>query len=633
MARKKKMSMPPRSEWSKWTGKMLGQLLVKNFINDIRNEGDENAQPLISQEDFSELEEYIRNRDKYDIRNSNNYDAIGANDWLDYLRYKDLFNSLVETYNKALKESKSFYGGYYLYLQQLYQIQHTEEVLKSKQEVPLIMTDSQYRRLQEECEGLVMEQGESIYSLLFELLDYFLDNPGEAPKPVKELLGTARDEMVPDIPKKITGRAHNQINGRGYYLLTDGTRSDQVDQDTLWNNFCNTRNKYTSGDREADDQYYFDIEYRRTELLFKGADAVKIAYEEETGEEPTAADIEEILDLLDLAAYYTEDRGLLNLVDCNPPTSPTDVILFNILHKDYEASKIKWVYHDPPQTLTKFELLKDYALSAANDHKGFKTVRHLYKEFKANCPEIYKALLEYIKETIPAAQDLKANQHHKSFITWGELADLEVPTFTHLRERDNLNLGMRLKYKSPAIRNATLNRFLNEGISIIQAPRPEQLEDNGDYKESDPWPYLYGANLLFYEGTTQLQDVLYTARDLMMLPPARYFQTYNAILPFIGKMYGIEDIEDACIDTKIIEKQLKGLNLQLYRLYAEVEGTPDERRRKRKIIKDAFKPVSHEELEPNKETLSVILEKAKGKRGGIPLIDLDKIIAAALYEG
>ena len=131
-------------------------------------------------------------------------------DYLSYGVYVELYNSIIDSYNRGQVFCQQFYNGFSRLYLMLREVQIADDIQKAYDDTPLIMTESQYKRLEAEAVQTLRGCKESYYSLLFYILEKFLDAGDEAPEPIRTAI-----EATKEIPaEKITfSRSYNEQMG------------------------------------------------------------------------------------------------------------------------------------------------------------------------------------------------------------------------------------------------------------------------------------------------------------------------------------------------------------------------------------------------------------------------------------
>lgn len=395
-----------------WTGEEVGKALIASLLNDIKYQGQEH-ELLFTQADFDKMESSLSTE----------------RDYLAYGVYRDIYSSVVDTFNRGQGNYQQFYNGYYRYAMYLQGAMKADIALSEVEKHPLIMTEEQYKALERETAEQRRNYKESFYSLLFNLLEDFLNalDAGEAdkvPATIAEAIEATKKE--PANNKRLLS-SYNELMGEGYYQLKDGRRSDQMTneewREALTELFMSKHELIIDGVKASPEETIRDHNYSRLirgyKIFFEGKDAIREAYRKTTGKELPETEEQELLDALEEVLEQSGSKRGNSLEEALST-------LFNG-SEDYSG---EWHYYEaPPEGLTQYDLLDlviDETRSADTDEKT------ALKEFKTHYPALYTALDTYIREAVPKAQNLKATQLYKEFISWGELAELNIGNYAEL---------------------------------------------------------------------------------------------------------------------------------------------------------------------------------------------------------
>lgn len=570
-----------------WTGEEVGKALIASLLNDIKYQGQEHNQ-LFSQADFDKMESSL---------NTNR-------DYLAYGVYSDIYRTIVDAYNRGQGLYQQFYNGYYQYLIHLKDAMRADKALEEVENYPLIMTRTQYEKHRQEAQDRLRSLPESFYSLIFSILSSCISYAGDGkkeliPANILKALETTKKEKATN--KRILSN-YNQDMGEGYYTLPDGRRSDEL-----------TEEEWTTALFKANTK---DKGY---ELFFKGADAIREEYKRITGQDFPEATDEEVTQAF---AFALEQRSN----PANDIENCAEIVFTG------EKSPLEWHYYTDTPELSKYDILDQLLGRYSGAYEGDIPEKDQLKEFKTDYPALYEALEAYIKENVPTAKSLKPAQYYKNFISWGELADLNILGFDFVTtDTDIIDLLVDMK----ALKFADRKRALFRGIAVIQEERSYLLDEQGNYKErSNPIDKLESLDALDREPNAK--EKLEKLQENLFKPALQYLYCYNSLIDIIGAVYDISGIEVAKFDTSMFESQLKNFNSLLYYFHANVYGDAEEKTRKRAIIKDLFSPVYAEELKPTEEAITAV--KAELSKLGISsnarktLKDFDTLIAK-LGEG
>lgn len=566
-----------------WTGKEVGQLLIASMLNDIKQQKQEEKTPLFSQSDFEKMESSL----------------TSDRDYISYGVYRDLYSSIIDSFNRGQGLYQQFFNGFSRLFTELREVENADNAQKSIDDTPLIMTESQYNRLEAEAVQTLRGYKESYYSLLFYILEKFLDAGDEAPEPIRTAI-----EATKKIPaEKVSfSSSYNEQMGEGYYTLPDGRRSDQLTseewQQALLDTFL-SKHKLTINGKPATAEetvkhYNQNRLIKSYELFFKGAKAIRELTLERTGKELpfTDEEIEEALndtiDYVGRARYNPTAEQIAEALDFSTPT--------------------KWhTYEELPEGLTAYDLLDlitDSSQYAETDPK-----KHL-KAFKTEYKELYTALNAYIEEKVPNARGLKPNQLHKDIVSWGELADAGIIGYISLVQPDNNQIVDIWTGKEDTTENKSRRlRTRFKGIAILKNPDSHQTDENGDYIETKS-PLLYFQNLYTLEGDGDKIATIHGYTHSLIYPALGYLYAFNALMEIIGNVYDLPELaEVARYDTNTFESKMSAFNDFLYIFYHDIYGNKEEQERKRAIIKEVFSPLEADTLKPSQEAIEEVTEE------------------------
>lgn len=591
-----------------WTGEEVGKALIASLLNDIRYQGQEHEQ-LFTQADFDKMESSLST----------------DRDYLAYGVYRDIYSSIIDTYNRGQGLYQQFYNGYYRYLMHLQGAMKADHALKEAENYPLIMTEEQYRKAEQDTLERKKDYGESFYSLVFSMLNYFLNAlaNGETDKVPADILKAIEATKKEPAKGHALYSSYNELMGEGYYTLPDGTRSDSMTleewQEALKKLYLSSHKLTINGRpttaEETIQHYNGNRLLKGWELLFRGADAIKEAYRERTGKELPEAGEQEILDELELVLDG------IGKVPYNP--------LRNSLYELYmEETPTEWHYYtEAPEGLTAYDLL-DLIIDESGSYADLAEQKAKLKAFKTEYKDLYTALEAYIKENVPRAGELKPAQLYKDFIGWGELAEHKIGDFETLLAPDNAEILQLLEEQG--LKFTDKKRAFLRGIAIIQKPREYQLTESGSYKETaNPLDELDSIENIAEDNQKRIE--IEELQHHLFIPALSYLYAYNALIELIGAVYDIDGIEVAKFDTSYFESKLEGFNNLLYSFYHSVYGDKEEKTKKRELIKEVFSPVYAEEYKPTTDAIETA--RAELMKLGISstarkkLKDFDSLIA------
>lgn len=568
-----------------WTGKEVGQLLIASMLNDIKQMGQTEKTPLFSQSDFEKMESSL----------DNDYD------FTTYGVYRDLYTSIIDSFNRGQGLYQQFYNGFSRLLSTFREVQNADQAQASIDDMPLIMTESQYNRLEAEAVQTLRGYKDSYYSLLFFVLEKCLEAGDNAPEPIRDAIEANKKIPAENIS---FSRYYNEEMEEGYYSLPDGRRSDQMTseewQNALQEIFLSEHKLTENGEQATTEEtvkYYNQVRLIKSyEFFFKGAKAVRELVQEQTGKELDLTD-EEIEEALD---YGIADVG-------KRKNSPTTTDIAEALGF---STPTEWhTYEELPEGLTAYDLLDlitDSSRYGETDPK-----KHL-KAFKTEYKELYTALNAYIEKNVPTARGLKANQLYKDIVSWGELADAGIIGYSSLiQPTDNQIVELWTDGKDTTENKSKRLRSCFKGIAILKNPKDSQTDENGDFiEEKSPLQYFY--SLYFLEGNDRKIAEIQGYANSLIYPALSYLYAFNSLMEIIGKVYDLPELaEVAKLDIGLFESKIEGFNNLLYMFYHDVYGNKEEQEHKRAIIKDVFIPLETEALNPSQEAIEEVTAELK----------------------
>jgi len=565
-----------------WTGEEVGKALIASMLNDIKNQG-KPYQPLFTQADFEKMESSLSTE----------------RDYLAYGVYRDIYSSVIDSFNRGQGLYQQFYNGYSRLLTEFREIQHTEDAQKIIARYPLIVTEEQYKRLEAEASARLKAHTESFNSLLFCILDTMLEaEPTEIPKAIADALEATKTEPAAN---QHYIDLYNSTFGEGYYSLPDGRRSDKMTGEewraALKELYLSTHKLTINGEpasaEETVKEYNTTRLLRSYELFFKGADAIREAYREATGRELEGENseileaLEDIIDGAGRTRYNPLAQELERAFNYDTPT------------EWHEAT-------EPPADLTQNDLLDIYVEQSRTAQPTPADEKRPLKDLKKDYPALYEALTAYIEEHIPQARELKANQLYKEFISWGELAELGVFKYQSFITPADTDIVELFTEENTTANYSKRERILFNSIAIVKNPHRDQIDENGDYIEHTN-PLAPFANLdSVAEDVDSIAEIAAYQRNLIN-PALSYLYAFNALMGILGAVYDLPELEEvARFDTAIFESKIDAFNSLLYMFYSTIYAKGEELEKKREQIKAIFTPLDADKLKPSQEAIDAV---------------------------
>lgn len=573
-----------------WTGTEVGKLLIASMLNDIKQTGQEETTPLFSQTDFEHMESSL------------------TSDW-DYITYgvyRDLYSSIIDSFNRGQGIYQQFYNGFSNILTNLLEVRNADNAQKSFDNMPVIMTESQYARLRKEASNILNGKQISFCGLVFYCLERFLDSEdavikSEAPGVWKALEATKK--------KPAAGKflpLYNEIMGKGYYTLPDGRRSDEMTnaewQRALSDEFRRNFRVQIDGRPatlvETLQEYNTQHILTCQKLYYEGADSIRKAILENTGNETDLTD-EELLNALDDIIKTTGNAHY-----SNPNAAEISATLDNTVRAEWHT------YENPPDDLTMYDLLPLY-VGEYNENINISGGKEALQLLKKDVSPLYNAIKEYIEERVPNAGELKNNQLYKPFISWGKLAAFGVIGFAEcVQVTDQDIIETATAGEDTSENDSKRHRTERNGIAILRSPAADQVDENGDYIETSP---LYHFRTLYslWEDPEQA-NLIRSYADNLIYPALSYLYAFNALMEIFGEVYDLPDLpEVANFDMSTFITRMNGYNGLVYLFYHDVYGSQGEKQLKRSIIKEIFPILETDTLKPSQETINEITAELK----------------------
>jgi len=588
-----------------WTGEEVGRALIANLIHEVKskNEG-KDSKPLFTQAEFERMESSLTGTGQF------NFTSYGV--------FKDIFSSVVDSFNKGQGLYQQFYSGFYRILLTLEQAYSADKALADMERFPLIMTQSQYDRVRKAAQDKKRACKTSYRSIFFDMLGYYMGNYGEpiaTPNDVKTAIEKTKNEPVTN--KRILEN-WNKDMGEGYYTLNDGRRSDQMSdeewKDALKKEFLSTHSLIIDGEsasaEETASHFNFERILKGYKFIFEGVDCVRKSAEEMGLKISDGVTDEELMKQIEeLASGLAISKGENNL---------QQLLDDNTLHPT------RHVYTEPPANLTKHDVID----SSLDRYSGAYSDRLLdgvfveeiseaaqFKEFIADYPDLYKALKEDIETRISKTKGLKPSQQSRKLFSWGELADLDIPVYKAITSITNTDIAEYYANAEYTGRETDTyekrTRIWHKGIAIISDPNQFVLDKNGDYKEeNNPLNEIMSIDNLANDSIRRRE--LNNCFNKLLKPALHWLYAYNALIDILTKAYAIEGLEHLKQDLSPLESQIEGLNGTLYRFYAIVYGDDKEKARKRALIRELFEPIYIDTLKPDPAVVAKMQEHISG---------------------
>ena len=530
-----------------WTGEELGRLFIANALTSYKNmleTGD--ANPPVKEKD---LDKMIATLDSSpNIKAYNNFMAV--------------YRWVVRIMQTAIAQEQQAQLYITKLLNRVTNAVTAEDLYRYIENQPVIMTEKQYkdtveRRTQEiiNPEGGI---GHSVLGLILHAIDYYielLESKPRATNPLKALRTKLKKEAVTS-PHILT--LYNEKEGKGYYTLEDGTRSDSLTAEEWEEKARPVIISYFSGKKLGD---------KEKEII--------------------GADVLNNRPVKDVSSFFS-----------NGGTQKEAERLKQERELIKSFSKVcEWHYYeDQPASLNKWEFLEsgnlwDYLYNDSSDNGAD---LEALKEFTADYTEVIKAIQEDIAKNYPDLKEIKkAPVDHWTdgtyCIEWEALYNMD---FYGFRETyTGYNSIFEGDYKA-----------LFNGVAILQDS--DRLshhnidQETGYYKAPEIRKVLDNLSLegLFSDAeeyASNLEDVE-DARETL-IASLYYMKAFNMCLDLIASMYDIEEVKIVKTHVDFMEERIRNLNKSITGLYEMIADTRYEdtelKEKKLLVLKEILYPV------------------------------------------
>lgn len=582
---------------SGWTGDEVGKAIITNLLHDIKNIAKQH-EPLFKQEELTRMVDSLTTE-----RDCNIYNF-----------YQNLNTGIVDAYNRGLAYNQQFQNGFFRLLYNMRQYFTAEQALKQEAEKPLIMTQAQYERYYHKAEKTKKDLSISFIGVMLAILEYYANNPEEAPEDIRKAIEATENEPLTN---KAILSSYNKIFGEGYYTLPDGRNGANLDlaewQAMYEECYLKTHKYEIDGVQQSYEETQRHFEALRmikaNKMFFKGEDGIRQAYKEYYGEdipEEKVADYFTALQNFVEASYRFTSLSQLNAESkLNSDVLEDEII--KLLDGKELAFILEWTpKKEPPEDLKKYDPLLD--VKAYYSLEGIENIElEDIQPFIEDYPELYKLLEAYIKKTIPQLAKLKPNQYGKRIISWEALAELNIANYKELVAVDDEDIRTEIAEDKNAEEWYEKLMKSRNGIAIIQNPKSYLVDENGDYIDRDKGCRdIYKTIERIDEATERELDI---SLNTVLKPALRFIIAYNTLLELMADNYAISNLEEAQIDLQYYQTKLDAYNGLLSVFYSDVYGTQDEKARKRKRIKETFKLINTDELQPTDQAKEKIKEE------------------------
>lgn len=532
-----------------WRGDEVGKALIASLINDIVNAG-KDWKPLFPQSEYNRMVDSLQTEVQ-----------IGK-----YLVYEKIYSSVMDYYNRNQAMIQQFWHGYYRLLCSLEQIQQANSALKAIEQYPLIMTRQQYARLSEEVRKENAAQKMDFHGIMFHYLQFCLIHPDETPDSILKALAACKKESADN--ERILDAYRDNWHGGFYLRLPDGTTNKDTTTEQ-WKQAV--AQAWAAGKHAPLGAEGVDAIIKRNHMekriefiaaAYKGIDALRAYFQKTTGESFCKDSTDE--ELQDLA------EELLNDINYNG-------LSYDIIEK---------VKTDEP--VTKYDALAASGMVehySGEDQQDGLTATEQLAEFKADYPNLYKILCAETKKLL----GIKTRAIPKKKYTIGDLAEQGLLDFDWMVEPSDRQI---IAYYVQHYRKAG-SRAEYAGIAIMSDKSGVIVNEAGDVLDlSENYASLEALDNM----TIEEQELIDGYQNTLIIPALKSMTAYNKLLEILADLYDIPNLTEAGVKVEQFIEKVKIYNALLYMTYSSISGTPAEKRKRRQILQDGYRPIDIEAL-------------------------------------
>ena len=566
-----------------WTGRELGIIQITNMAVIFRQalQGNPDPKPLIEREQLRKMVNGITNREQARVYNG----YISIHEWL---RLK---------YNIALSHEQQAQLQFKNLSSYIIEAMIAEDAFQYAESLPVIMTEKQYKDfLDERREDLLKGKGDSAIALVYRAIEYYVKLLSKDPQKSNPLKPIRKKYLSAPVENKYILSHYNEATDRGFWILEDGRRSDQMSEEEWQKAIAIPKMKKTVAQMSGKMQkglestlpaILTESEYRqRAKLLYAGNDGYEAHKELER---------------------QRFEAGL---------ATPAKYVL----------------YEEPPAELTKWEVLEDpltiFELFAPSIGGESETT----EEYVANA----KIFVEEFRELVEL---IIAEIDSKYFVDTQGLADTPIEEWDafvvdwiQLYEKDYY--GFRAETDDNVILEGSW-RAVRRGIAIYKPLHDiakDNVDENGYYiAPKIRTSFIQHSLQAFFTDAEDYADAVddVTEGREALLDSYYFLKGYNLAIDLIAKHFDIPEIAVFKMNIEGIEEQIDAINELVPSLYAKIYDTDYEdgelKAKKLQVLKDYFTPIPYKEVaipEENIEAAKNLFTNFKGFSGDTDIADL-----------
>lgn len=576
----------------KWTGAEIGKLLLQNLCNDVENQtkGITDYEPLFTTADI--------NRMVATLYSDRQYTA--------YQVYVAIFNFMVHGYNKCHAYVQQFSHGYYRYKNALTAVADEERRIAGLMMMPVQVSQSDYDRFRATAEEANKKYRCNWFSIVKDTAERYAS--------------LYADGKTEDIPQAIQD-------------ALEALRGEEASREAVLLSYRNytAEREYTLDDKEG------DAEKKRheaiAELFYRGLgwfiDSHKLTDEQRKN-------VEMLQDLDAECVYETLTDNSDGAYCCQPePYRSGFLVVDEAIRADIGDHRVgEWTYTDQvcdklcallPALGHHFEIATCgeeepgiEKISKALPKKGItKTIKafegnapasfsplyyprewELYQEFEEDYPLFLQAIIADIDSRLPGFAEMPIEWRSAEIFSWGFLADNGLQEYVEsiVPTKKDIASAMKAERGNGDDSARQYDRACKMGFSIVQGYE-------GSYREM----FLPGRVSIEAMPEHQEKDIKYSY-DTLITQALSYIHSFNSFVDILTDVYGV-DISPIKADESALASAIEQLNVPIFTTFAGIEGSCEERARKRKAFRSLFKPLSADIDRPTEEAVEEIRER------------------------
>ena len=538
-----------------WTGREVGLALLKTIDDQVQERKRNPKKRTFTEDDIKRM-----------------VNALDATQYNEYNEYCAIYSSVIDSFNLIQAMNQQFFNGYNQYLCILRDVMRAEDYYKTASRFPFVMTQKDFDQRKAAKEKEIRGIGESISTIILHAASVYYCE-GNAPADVQKAIDALKGEPI---KRDFVLETYTDTNCR--YIFDNGMNSDETPHEEI----AQYLNAKCGDSIERIMEYY--------KVFFDGEEGLQRLYKRNTGKplpKGQKAKAAKIFDYMLMAA----ERGNVLL-----PKSADEAYLLAGLFVEPVKVKVEEItedYEGDKQTELEF-VREDY-----DEH---------FSEFVEDYPALYKALRADLEKHLPKAK--KAKNPDKDFTTWGELADADYLSYAEYCELDSSEIYRILEGEKKTGKDLLdWRRAMQAGIAIYQG------DDYKDTTKQAVTEELFGGIEFYMKHPDDLAETANCALNDLLIPALRFIYGYNEVLNAIRAVYEIPFLDSCLADTALQETRIKAADNILYTLYHNVFGTDDEQAKKRDFLRQYFKPIAGEDLQPTEEAREKLRERLRAAKG------------------